>query len=139
MTKKATVSAPGRICLFGEHQDFLGLAVIASPIDLDIVICATARSDKRFCIQMPDISAYDEFDGSAEVPYQSERDYIRSATNVLLREGMHVAHGLDCAIRGTIPINSGAASSSAVTVAWISLLLATQDSSLPAEREDIAR
>ena len=139
VTKQATVSAPGRICLFGEHQDFLGLAVIATPIDLDIVICATARSDTRFCIEMPDISAYDEFDGAAEVTYRSERDYIRSATNVLLREGMHVTHGLDCAIHGTIPINSGAASSSAVTVAWVSLLLATQDASLPAGREDIAR
>ncbi len=32
------VTAPGRICLFGEHQDFLGLPIIACAIDLAIEI-----------------------------------------------------------------------------------------------------
>ena len=32
------VTAPGRICLFGEHQDFLGLPVIACAIDLAMEI-----------------------------------------------------------------------------------------------------
>ena len=32
------VTAPGRICLFGEHQDFLGLPVIACAIDLTMKI-----------------------------------------------------------------------------------------------------
>ncbi|MBT4369578.1 MAG: galactokinase family protein, partial [Candidatus Marinimicrobia bacterium] len=28
------ISTPGRICLFGEHQDYLGLPVIAMGISL---------------------------------------------------------------------------------------------------------
>lgn len=32
--KKICVSTPSRICLFGEHQDYLGLEVIASAIDM---------------------------------------------------------------------------------------------------------
>ncbi len=31
--KHIRVTAPGRICLFGEHQDFLGLPVIACAIE----------------------------------------------------------------------------------------------------------
>jgi galactokinase len=139
VAKKATVSAPGRICLFGEHQDFLGLAVIACPIDMAIEIRASGRSDTRFVVDMPDIGARDEFDGAHESAYRSDRDYLRSATNTLLRAGLRVTHGLDCAIHGTIPINAGAASSSALIVAWISLLLATQEHDLPGSREDIAR
>jgi len=33
-----SVSAPGRICLFGEHQDYLGLPVITVAINLRIAI-----------------------------------------------------------------------------------------------------
>jgi galactokinase len=139
VAKKVTVSAPGRICLFGEHQDFLRLAVIACPIDLAISITATSRADTQLRIEMPDIDATDQFDGANEAPYVSNRDYLRSATNVLLRDGLRVTSGLDCTVRGTIPINSGAASSSALTVAWTALLLATQDGQMPHSREDIAR
>lgn len=32
------VTTPGRMCLFGEHQDFLGLPVIACVIDLAMEI-----------------------------------------------------------------------------------------------------
>jgi len=34
MTKKIKVSSPGRICLFGEHQDYLSLNVIPGAINL---------------------------------------------------------------------------------------------------------
>jgi len=36
--KHIRVTAPGRICLFGEHQDFLGLPVIACAIELGICL-----------------------------------------------------------------------------------------------------
>ncbi|MDC0235199.1 galactokinase family protein, partial [Candidatus Marinimicrobia bacterium] len=32
--KHLEISTPGRICLFGEHQDYLGLPVIAMAISL---------------------------------------------------------------------------------------------------------
>ncbi|MEA3403015.1 MAG: galactokinase family protein [Armatimonadota bacterium] len=139
MDRRVTVSAPGRICLFGEHQDFLGLSVIACAIDLDIRISGTPRSDTRFAIDMPDIDMRDEFDAAREVPYHGSRDYIRSATNVVSRHGVDFTCGYDCRIRGTIPINAGASSSSALTVAWVSFAWATQTGDLPDSREMIAR
>ncbi|MHA2203829.1 MAG: galactokinase family protein, partial [Candidatus Hodarchaeales archaeon] len=33
MNKKGSISSPGRICLFGEHQDYLGLPVIPMAIN----------------------------------------------------------------------------------------------------------
>jgi len=33
MAEKVEVKAPGRICFFGDHQDYLGLPVIAATID----------------------------------------------------------------------------------------------------------
>ncbi len=71
--------------------------------------------------------------------YRHKRDYVRSATNVLRREGLHIKQGYDCTIHGTIPINAGTSSSSALVVAWTAFLLATQNGDLPHEREDIAR
>ncbi len=139
MGRRVTVSAPGRICLFGEHQDFLGLPVIACAIDLDIRITGTPRSDTRFAVDMPDIGLRDEFDASRTVPYRGDRDYIRSATNVVSRNGLDFSRGYDCTIRGTIPINAGASSSSALTVAWVGFAWATQTGSLPDQCELIAR
>ena len=39
--KEIAVSSPGRICLFGEHQDYLGLPVIAAAFLLALV-CVSA-------------------------------------------------------------------------------------------------
>jgi len=47
--------------------------------------------------------------------------------------------GYNCTIRSTIPINAGTGSSSALVVAWIALLLTTQEHSLSTAPEDIAR
>lgn len=43
MKDKIKVIAPRRICLFGEHQDFLGLGVIAVAINLYIEITGKKR------------------------------------------------------------------------------------------------
>lgn len=136
------VSAPGRICLFGEHQDFLGLSVIATPVSLDIKVKGTPRSDSIFAIHMPDLTGrepdYDEFDGTQELPYRHKRDYIRSATNVLRRAGLKLTQGYDCEIHGTIPMNAGTSSSSALTIAWASFLLSTQEGDVSRDPADIA-
>ncbi|MBP8951990.1 MAG: GHMP kinase [Armatimonadetes bacterium] len=137
------VSAPGRLCLFGEHQDFLGLSVIATAIDLDIRITATPRADSIFAIRKPDLADrdeadYDEFDGSAKLPYRHKRDYLRSATNVAREAGLTLSHGYDCEIRGRIPMNAGTSSSSALTIAWTTFLLATQEGEVDRSPEHIA-
>ena len=49
------VSSPGRICLFGEHQDYLGLPVIAMAMNLRLRINGQKRNDKKIVINLPDI------------------------------------------------------------------------------------
>ncbi|MCE5217166.1 hypothetical protein LLH03_09080 [bacterium] len=136
------VSAPGRICLFGEHQDFLGLSVIAASIDLDIRITGSPRRDCIFAVRMPDLTGrepdFDLFCDSQELPYRNNRDYLRSATNVLHRLGLPMERGFDCEIRGTIPINAGTSSSSALTIAWLAFLLYSQRGQLQESPSQIA-
>ena len=132
-----TVSAPGRLCLFGEHQDFLGLPVIAAAFDRDITVEAQPRDDGLIVVQMPDVREQDQFDPRFETSYAHERDYVRSATNVLRRAGIRPRQGYECEVRGTIPINAGCSSSSALTVAWVSFLLAAADR--PLDPDEVAR
>lgn len=117
------VSAPGRLCLFGEHQDYFGLSIIAAAINSRISISGRKREDKKYKILMPDIKDKDEFFLNKELPYCQERDYLRSAVNILQREGINLSSGWNCLIKGNLPINSGSASSSALVVAWIKFLL----------------
>ena len=120
------VSAPGRICLFGEHQDYLGLDVIAAAIDLRISITGNRRRDRIFDIDLPDIGGGERIDLGEELAYAHKRDYLRSALNVLRRNGAAIPLGWDIVIRGTIPINAGTSSSSALVVAWNKFLLAAE-------------
>jgi len=128
MSSSITVSAPGRICLFGEHQDYLGLPVIASAISLRLRITGSHRSDNLVRIDLPDIDAKEQFEiGSEELAYEKERDYFRSAFNILLREGFTFSSGLDCVLTSEIPVNAGTSSSSALVVAWLDFLARMSD------------
>jgi len=121
--EKLHISAPGRICLFGEHQDYLGLSVITAAIDLRIAVSGVARTDRVFVLDLPDVGDRLTIDLDRPVIYERERDYFRSVINVLLREGVTLERGYNCTVRGNIPINSGTSSSSALIVAWIKFLL----------------
>ena len=117
-------STPGRICLFGEHQDYLHLPVITAAIDVRISIAGQKRADRKFVLDLPDIGKEEIIDLDQVITYKEERDYLRSSLNVLLRQGVDISHGYDCLVRGNIPINSGTSSSSALIVTWIGFLLA---------------
>ena len=133
------VSTPGRVCLFGEHQDYLGLPVIPCAISLRITMEAGRRSDREVRIDLPDIGSREEFSLAGPLPYVRERDYFRSAVNILRRGGFTFARGLDCSVRGTIPINAGTSSSSALVVTWINLLAAMSDQNASLSPEECAR
>ena len=117
------VSAPGRICLFGEHQDYFGLPVIAAAINLRINISGKKREDSDLVIDLPDIQDIEKFSLIEDIAYRKERDYLRSVVNVLRRNNVPISSGWDCKVQGNIPINSGTSSSSALVVAWIKFLL----------------
>lgn len=131
------VSTPGRICLFGEHQDYLGLPVIAAAISRRIQIEAGNAPKTGFRLNLPDIGETIDipFDGNP-LPYPQIRDYFRSAVNVLLRQGFTFSQGIEGDVHGNIPINSGTSSSSALLVTWLNVLtqLADAPQQLPQEK-----
>ncbi len=123
-----TASTPGRICLFGEHQDYLGLPVIAAAISLRIQLTAHRTPNPEIQLHLPDVNSEEQFafDGTP-LPYPRERDYFRSAINVLLREGFTFSAGIEGDVHGNIPINSGTSSSSALLVTWLNVLTQLAD------------
>lgn len=117
------ISTPGRICLFGEHQDYLGLPVIAAAISRRVNISGQHRDDKQIIIHLPDIESELLMEASAgRMTYIQKRDYFRSGYNILIDKGLSFSKGLECTVRGNIPINSGTSSSSALLVTWIHFL-----------------
>jgi galactokinase len=124
-----TVSAPGRLCLLGEHQDYFGLAVLAAAIDLRIRISGRRIGEKKLILDLPDIQKKMDIPLGKELSYSRKRDYLRSGVNILSRRRVRWDSGWKCRISGDIPINSGSASSSALQVAWITFLLAAAENS----------
>jgi galactokinase len=121
------VSTPGRICLFGEHQDYLQLPVIPCAISLRVAIEGSHRSDQQVVIELPDIGSREVFSIVGLLEYTKERDYFKSVVNVLRRHRFTFSNGLDCIVRGNIPINAGTSSSSALAVTWVNFLAQMSD------------
>tara|TARA_B100000614_G_scaffold256930_1_gene276354 strand:- start:54 stop:1133 length:1080 start_codon:yes stop_codon:yes gene_type:complete len=124
MNFKITSKAPGRICLFGDHQDYLKLPIIACAIDRHITIDAERNDQGIFNIQMNDLNQ------SFKIPIDKQNievekdDYLGIALKVLRRHGCIPNSGYNISISGDIPINAGLSSSSALTIAWINFLIA---------------
>jgi galactokinase len=122
-SSKLRVSSPGRICLFGEHQDYLDLDVVAAAISLRFYVEGQPRTDARFVVHLPDTGENDQFILKGELPYLKPRDYLRSTANILMRLGCSFQQGWEVTMHGQIPINAGTSSSSAMVVAWTKFLL----------------
>ncbi|WP_405568204.1 mevalonate kinase [Polaribacter sp. Asnod6-C07] len=115
--------APGRTCLFGDHQDYLGLPIIACAINRHITLKATKNNSESFNIDLPDINKKRRIQIFEEVEKLEKEDFLQSSLKVLKRYNCIPDSGYDILITGTIPINSGTSSSSALTVAWVQFLL----------------
>lgn len=113
------VSAPGRVCLFGEHSDYLGLQVLPAAIDRTIDILVSPRRGSSIRVLYVNLNETDMFDMDKDVTYRHRREYLRSAFNVLTRQGMKPSGGADLTVSGNIPIAAGLSSSSALTVASV--------------------
>ena len=121
--KKLLSIAPGRICLFGDHQDYLGLPVIACAIDRDINLTVEQNTTKVFKLKMVDINEERIINIDETFTELKPRDYFASSLRVLRRHGCIPNVGYDITITGNIPINSGTSSSSALLIAWINFLV----------------
>lgn len=118
--------APGRLCLFGEHQDYLGLPVIAValPLCCKIQVCPLEGS-KRLKL---------EFDGELwsvdldnlppkQIPKDGDQlDFALAAVHEALKDGWIFACGANCVSTTELPLQAGCSSSSAFCVAWVQVL-----------------
>ena len=139
ISRELSISTPGRVCLFGEHQDYLGLPVIPCAISLRITMDATKIPAREARIHLPDIGREERFGLAGRVPYTVERDYFRSAANVMLRHGYTYAGGIEAVVHGEIPINAGTSSSSALIVTWIGVLACLSDQRVSLDPDSCAR
>lgn len=121
--------ASGRICLFGEHQDYLGLPIIACAINRFIEIKAVSNDDQMFHLSMPDIGESRSFSIHERFDTLNEGDHLGATIRVVKQYDCVPKRGYSVLLSGTIPVNAGLSSSSAVVVAWVRFLLHTFGSS----------
>lgn len=134
-----SVSTPGRICLFGEHQDYLGLPIIAGAISLRIEITGNHSASKDVIIDLPDIQSSEIFTIDAVWDTYSQTDFFKSSISVLKREGYKFSAGIECQVKSQIPIKSGTSSSAALVVSWINFLTRMSIQNKACSPEEIAR
>ena len=130
------ISTPGRICLFGEHQDYLGLPVIAMAISLRAELRGEKRSDQKVVVHKPDIDETEIFSLN-DLAYQKPRDYFKSGIIVSKKAGLTFSTGFECEITSDIPISAGTSSSSAITVNWIHFLSQMADEPVHLSKQKI--
>ena len=120
------IKVPARICFYGDHQDYLGLPVIAGTINRYIVLKVEPILEKEFQVYLNDIGTHKVI--SLENGFQEilKGDYLRASIRILRNRGFLVNNGFKINISGNIPLNAGLSSSSALVVAWIRFLAATQ-------------
>ena len=129
ISSESIYRASGRICLFGDHQDYLGLPVIACAIDRFIEIKAAPNYTEMFHITMPDIRMSRSFSIDDSFDTLNEGDHLAATIRVLKRYDCVLKKGYSVFLTGKIPLNAGLSSSSAVVVAWVRFLLNTFGSS----------
>ncbi|THD66478.1 galactokinase [Robertkochia marina] len=133
------IIAPARTCLFGDHQDYLGLPVIACAIDRHIRLTATPIEEELLRIFLPDIGESTEIPLNANFKNGVQGNHLLSAFKVIKDEGANPEQGYEITINGNVAINAGISSSSAVMVAWIAFLRTVYLPQLPFNKEHIAQ
>lgn len=115
--------APGRTCLFGDHQDYLGLPIIACAINKHITLKAVENNSNIFKINLPDINQKRIIPINDKNLKLKKDDFFISSLRVLKRYKCIPNCGFNITITGTIPINSGTSSSSALVISWVQFLI----------------
>ncbi len=125
--KKIFIKVPARICFYGDHQDYLGLPVIAGTINRYIKIYAKENNNSSFNIEMPDIKQRRVINIQQIISKVNQGDYFLSSMDILKKKGFDFLKGYDITITGNIPVNAGLSSSSALVVAWTRFLIEIQE------------
>lgn len=134
MPEEITVSTPSRLCLFGEHLDYLGLEVVAMAIDLRFYARVRRRQDGLLRVMIRDSKLRDLgntqiryveklVDINQELVYTKSRDYFKSSLRTLRRYGVDIQSGFDVVMDSHIPIGKGMCSSTTMIMTLLKALL----------------
>ncbi|MGB1480208.1 MAG: galactokinase family protein [Flavobacteriales bacterium] len=119
--------APGRVCLFGEHQDYLGLPVIAAAIPLGCRLVVRPRADGVWSFRTPKLGfswTCHVNDAVSQVPEREPGPgaFLRAGLAEALAAGWDVGCGAEVVAHVDLPVQAGLSSSSAMVVAWVNAL-----------------
>lgn len=120
--------APCRLCLFGEHQDYLHLPVIAMSLPIFCRIRVEPRIGRVISLKIPTLHKTMSFDLDNLPPRQQpgtpQPDFALAAIHEALQDGWTFPYGAACVstIDKELPMQAGCSTSSAFCVAWIQAL-----------------
>jgi len=119
--------APGRVCLFGEHQDYLGLPVIAATLPLGCRLVVRPRKDGDWTFRTPRLGfSWTCHVNEAPVTVPEAQPglgaFLRAGLAEALAAGWDVRCGGDVVAHVDLPVQAGLSSSSATVVAWVNAL-----------------
>ena len=115
--------APARICLFGDHQDYLGLPVIACAIDKYIFINGKLNNSNFLNFDLQDLSKKISINLNDNLKEIEKGDHIKYVLKSLKKNKIVINKGYDIKVKSEIFINAGISSSSALIVALIKFFL----------------
>ncbi|NHJ05626.1 MAG: hypothetical protein EAX90_12440 [Candidatus Heimdallarchaeota archaeon] len=141
MKEKKTLnyySAPGRVCLYGEHQDYLKLIVVPAAINLRTKIGLKLNQSNSIKVKSQELKTEDKFDINHKISLKNnEYDYLRAIIIILIKEGIiEKIPGFDIEILSEVPIGSGLSSSAALLVSWLTAL--NEELNLALDKKEIA-
>ena len=130
------VKSPGRICLFGEHQDYLDLPVVSMAISLHSTIIGKKINSRKIIIHKKDLGEIESF-SLDDLKYDDDRDYFKSGIITCMNEGLEFSNGFEVEIKSDIPMQAGCGSSSSIMVGWIYFLTKVSDQIVDWDSEKI--
>ena len=115
--------APARICLFGDHQDYLGLPVIACAIDKYIFIDGKPNNSNFLNFDLQDLGKKISINLNDNLKEIEKGDHIKYVLKSLKKNKIVINKGYDIKVKSEIFINAGISSSSSLIVALIKFFL----------------
>ena len=115
--------APARICLFGDHQDYLGLPVIACAIDKYITVEGEPNHSNFLNFDLQDLEKKIPINLNDDLKEIEKGDHIKYVLKSLKKNKIVINKGYDIKVKSEIFINAGISSSSALIVALIKFFL----------------
>lgn len=120
--KSFTTSAPGRVCLYGEHQDYLGLPVIPAAITMRTTMNCKETGGDAIHVNAMDLGKRMELPTGGDLTgalKDPDLSYFAAIVKAFEDTGTgREIQGFTCDVTSEIPIKSGLSSSAALLVAF---------------------